>query len=53
MDIDIDAYLGKQLYRRRRLLGLTQHQLGVAIGVTTQPRGVYSKASMPQSQHKS
>ncbi|MBV9996212.1 MAG: helix-turn-helix transcriptional regulator [Caulobacteraceae bacterium] len=36
MDIDIDTHLGKRLYRRRRLMRLTQRDLGVAIGVRFQ-----------------
>jgi transcriptional regulator with XRE-family HTH domain len=30
---DIDLHLGKRLRRRRRLLGLTQQQLAIAVGV--------------------
>ena len=33
---DIDLHLGKRLRRRRRLLGLTQQQLAVAVGVRFQ-----------------
>lgn len=33
---DIDLHLGKRLRRRRRLLGLTQQQLAVAIGIRFQ-----------------
>ena len=36
MSDDIDERLGKRLRRRRRLLGLTQKQVGVAIGVRFQ-----------------
>ena len=36
MSNDIDVYLGKQLRRRRRLLGLTQQQLAGAVGVRFQ-----------------
>jgi len=33
MESAIDAHLGRQLRRRRRLLGLTQQQVAVAVGV--------------------
>ena len=33
---DIDLYLGKRLRRRRRLLGLTQQQLALAVGMRFQ-----------------
>jgi transcriptional regulator with XRE-family HTH domain len=33
---DIDLHLGKRLRRRRRLLGLTQQQLAMAVGVRFQ-----------------
>lgn len=33
---DIDLHLGKRLRRRRRLLGLTQQQLAVTVGVRFQ-----------------
>lgn len=33
---DIDIHVGKRLRRRRRLLGMTQHQLAVAIGIRFQ-----------------
>ena len=33
---DIDLHLGKRLRRRRRLLGLTQQQLAVSVGVRFQ-----------------
>jgi transcriptional regulator with XRE-family HTH domain len=33
---DIDLHLGKRLRRRRRLLGLTQQQLAIAVGVRFQ-----------------
>ena len=36
MSDEIDEHLGKRLRRRRRLLGLTQHQLATACGVRFQ-----------------
>ena len=33
---DIDLHLGRRLRRRRRLLGLTQQQLAVAVGIRFQ-----------------
>ena len=36
MSSDIDLHLGKRLRRRRRLLGLTQQQLAVVVGVRFQ-----------------
>jgi transcriptional regulator with XRE-family HTH domain len=36
MDSAFNAHLGRQLQRRRRLLGLTQRQLGDAVGVRFQ-----------------
>ncbi|MDQ1154683.1 helix-turn-helix transcriptional regulator [Brevundimonas sp. SORGH_AS_0993] len=36
MAADIDLHLGKRLRRRRRLLGLTQQQVAVRIGVRFQ-----------------
>jgi len=36
MPTDIDLHLGKRLRRRRRLLGLTQQQLAVAVGIRFQ-----------------
>jgi len=33
---EIDLYLGKRLRHRRRLMGFTQHQLAVAVGVRFQ-----------------
>lgn len=36
MPTDIDSHLGKRLRRRRRLLGLTQEQLGAKVGVRFQ-----------------
>ena len=36
MATDIDLHVGKRLRRRRRLLGLTQHDLAVEVGVRFQ-----------------
>jgi transcriptional regulator with XRE-family HTH domain len=36
MSSDVDVLVGRQLRRRRRLLGLTQQQLGDAVGVRFQ-----------------
>jgi transcriptional regulator with XRE-family HTH domain len=36
MSDDVDILVGRQLRRRRRLLGLTQQQLGDAVGVRFQ-----------------
>jgi transcriptional regulator with XRE-family HTH domain len=36
MTTDIDLHLGRRLRRRRRLLGLTQQQLGVQVGIRFQ-----------------
>ncbi|QBX38782.1 XRE family transcriptional regulator [Brevundimonas sp. S30B] len=36
MSSDIDLHLGRRLRRRRRLLGLTQQQLGVQVGIRFQ-----------------
>lgn len=36
MSTDIDLHLGRRLRRRRRLLGLTQQQLGVQVGIRFQ-----------------
>lgn len=33
---DIDAFLGRRLRRRRRLMGLTQQQLGDSVGIRFQ-----------------
>ena len=33
---DIDLHLGRRLRRRRRLLGLTQQQLAIAVGIRFQ-----------------
>jgi transcriptional regulator with XRE-family HTH domain len=35
-DAVIDAHIGQRIRRRRRLLGLTQHQLAIACGVRFQ-----------------
>ena len=36
MTNDIDLHVGKRLRRRRRLLGLTQHQLAESVGIRFQ-----------------
>lgn len=36
MNQDIDVQIGKRLYQRRRLLGLTQAELGAAVGASHQ-----------------
>jgi transcriptional regulator with XRE-family HTH domain len=36
MATDIDLHLGKRLRRRRRLLGLTQQQLALSVGIRFQ-----------------
>ena len=36
MAIEIDYYIGKRLRRRRRVLGLTQQQLGDRLGIRFQ-----------------
>jgi transcriptional regulator with XRE-family HTH domain len=36
MPADVDGHLGRQLRRRRRLVGLTQQQLADAVGVRSQ-----------------
>jgi len=36
MATDIDLHLGRRLRRRRRLLGLTQQQLAVQVGIRFQ-----------------
>ena len=36
MATDVDIYVGKRLRRRRRLLGLTQQQLAVQVGIRFQ-----------------
>ena len=36
MATDIDLHLGRRLRRRRRLLGLTQQQLALAVGIRFQ-----------------
>lgn len=35
-DVDIEKYIGEKLRKRRKYLGLTQQELGTAIGVTGQ-----------------
>jgi transcriptional regulator with XRE-family HTH domain len=36
MGDNLDEHLGKRLFQRRRFMGLTQHQLGEAVGVRFQ-----------------
>jgi transcriptional regulator with XRE-family HTH domain len=38
---DIDLHLGRRILRRRRMLGLTQGQLGALVGVTHQSMQKY------------
>lgn len=45
MSDDVDLLVGRQLRRRRRLLGLTQQQLADAIGVRFQQIQKYECAS--------
>jgi transcriptional regulator with XRE-family HTH domain len=45
MGDEIDEHLGKRLRRRRRLLGLTQHQLASACGVRFQQIQKYECAA--------
>jgi transcriptional regulator with XRE-family HTH domain len=45
MSDEIDEHLGKRLRRRRRLLGLTQHQLASACGVRFQQIQKYESAA--------
>ena len=45
MSDEIDEHLGKRLRRRRRLLGLTQHQLASACGVRFQQIQKYECAA--------
>lgn len=45
MSDDVDILVGRQLRRRRRLLGLTQQQLGDAVGVRFQQIQKYECAS--------
>jgi transcriptional regulator with XRE-family HTH domain len=42
---DIDLHVGKRLRRRRRLLGLTQQQVGAAIGIRFQQVQKYECAA--------
>jgi transcriptional regulator with XRE-family HTH domain len=45
MSDDVDILVGRQLRRRRRMLGLTQQQLGEAVGVRFQQIQKYECAS--------
>lgn len=45
MSDDVDILVGRQLRRRRRMLGLTQQQLGDAVGVRFQQIQKYECAS--------
>ena len=45
MNDDVDVLVGRQLRRRRRLLGLTQQQLGDAVGVRFQQIQKYECAA--------
>lgn len=45
MASDIDVHIGRRLRRRRRLLGLTQYQLGEAIGMRFQQVQKYECAA--------
>lgn len=45
MSDDVDLLVGRQLRRRRRLLGLTQQQLAEAVGVRFQQIQKYECAS--------
>ena len=45
MNIDIDVHFGKRLYRRRRLLGLTQQVVANAVGVRPQQVQKYECAA--------
>lgn len=45
MSDDVDALVGRQLRRRRRLLGLTQSQVAEAVGVRFQQIQKYECAS--------
>ncbi len=42
---DIDLHLGKRLRRRRRLLGLTQQQLAMSVGVRFQQIQKYERGA--------
>lgn len=46
---DIDLQLGRRLRRRRRLLGLTQEELGVCCGVRFQQIQKYESAANKMS----
>ena len=45
MATDIDLHLGRRLRRRRRLLGLTQQQLAVQVGIRFQQIQKYEKGT--------
>jgi transcriptional regulator with XRE-family HTH domain len=45
----VDEYVGRRLRRRRRTLGLTQRQLGLAIGVRFQQVQKYECAASKMS----
>jgi transcriptional regulator with XRE-family HTH domain len=45
MSDDVDILVGRQLRRRRRLIGLTQQQLGDAVGVRFQQIQKYECAA--------
>jgi transcriptional regulator with XRE-family HTH domain len=45
MSDEVDIVVGRQLRRRRRMLGLTQQQLGEAVGVRFQQIQKYECAS--------
>ena len=46
---NVDEYIGRRLRRRRRVLGLTQDQLGLAIGVRFQQIQKYECAANKMS----
>ena len=45
MSIDVDLHFGRRLYRRRRLLGLTQQVVANAVGVRPQQVQKYECAA--------
>ena len=45
MATDIDLHLGRRLRRRRRLLGLTQQQLAMQVGIRFQQIQKYEKGA--------